>query len=233
MALEKCRECGAQVSTKADACPGCGAARNRPGFLLQLVRAVGLLMLILFGITFCVAWQNGGSLQNPMPARKPLVSQEEQAAAILLNLPRAWSYSTAPDEMTGKTSEFAAIDSETVVDFPFPYQGAQRASLTLRKHPRWGKDVYISLSKAHFDCSSIDGCSVLVRFDDGPPVKFSASAPEASNTNLLFIRGYDRFVSRVAKAKVTRIEAQFYQQGNRSFEFKTEGLQWGETSKAK
>ena len=30
MALIKCKECGEQVSTKADACPHCGAPQNQP-----------------------------------------------------------------------------------------------------------------------------------------------------------------------------------------------------------
>jgi hypothetical protein len=46
MALIKCGECGHQVSTRAEACPGCGAKPKTTGFwkvlLLALLLLVGL-----------------------------------------------------------------------------------------------------------------------------------------------------------------------------------------------
>jgi hypothetical protein len=45
MALTSCKECGAQVSTKAQACPKCGAKRPKKSILLRLLLAAILLPL--------------------------------------------------------------------------------------------------------------------------------------------------------------------------------------------
>lgn len=47
MALTKCRECGRQISTKAEACPGCGAKQpRRTSALTWLVAGIALFLLI-------------------------------------------------------------------------------------------------------------------------------------------------------------------------------------------
>jgi RNA polymerase subunit RPABC4/transcription elongation factor Spt4 len=48
MALKKCKECGAEISTKANACPFCGApikSRTKIGFVgaLILIIAIGFV----------------------------------------------------------------------------------------------------------------------------------------------------------------------------------------------
>lgn len=49
MAMTKCKECGQRISTKADACPKCGATRKRTSPVGCLVGIV-LLVLIFVGI---------------------------------------------------------------------------------------------------------------------------------------------------------------------------------------
>lgn len=55
MSLKKCRECGAQVSSKAVACPGCGAVRKSTTGNVGCggcVAGVGCLVLALCIIGF-------------------------------------------------------------------------------------------------------------------------------------------------------------------------------------
>lgn len=113
----------------------------------------------------------------------------------------------------------AQVSSSNTVDFSFPYSGAQHATLTLRMHPRYGKDLIFSIEKGQFLCPSYEGCNVLVRFDDGDAVTFSAAAPEDNSTETIFIRNYGRFVERMFKAKRVRISANIYQEGAPVFEF--------------
>lgn len=55
MALKKCKECGKEVSTKAESCPSCGAVlKKKTGFLTYIV--AGFLILIVLGVI--------GSLMN-------------------------------------------------------------------------------------------------------------------------------------------------------------------------
>ena len=55
MAMKKCKECGNEVSTKAESCPKCGAVlKKKTGCLTYLV--TGFLVLIILGVI--------GSLMN-------------------------------------------------------------------------------------------------------------------------------------------------------------------------
>jgi len=119
----------------------------------------------------------------------------------------------------------ATVVSSNEVYFDFPYQGAQRATLTLRKHPKHGKDVILSIEKGQFNVG-VDGCNVAVRFDSGKPRNYSAVGPADYGTTTLFLHGYDRFVAAAKKAKTVSIEAVFYQEGDRVFTFEIAGLKW-------
>lgn len=70
MAMIKCEECGAQVSTEAKACPSCGAKPKKPTSRL----ALGIAGLVLFGIIYGIA-------TAPDPVAAPSKSPAEIAAA--------------------------------------------------------------------------------------------------------------------------------------------------------
>jgi len=130
-----------------------------------------------------------------------------------------WNYQRRDDAMAKGVIYEASVESSNTVNFAFPYQGDQRATLTLRTHPRYGKDAIFSIERGQLTCSSYDGCTVLVRFDDGAPVRYSAAAPEDNSSETLFIRDYSGFVARMIKAKTVRISATVFQQGSPAFEF--------------
>ena len=135
-----------------------------------------------------------------------------------------WSYSSSTDDMTGGTSRYARISSENTVEFDFPYEGTQRARLTLRTHPSYGRDVMFSIERGQLMCPSYDGCTVRVRFDDGAPQSWSASPASSRNSTLIFINGHDRFVERLRRAQIVRIQPRVYQEGNPIFEFEVGGF---------
>lgn len=49
MALTKCAECGAEISTQAKVCPRCGAKLRRPAGPIGIVVVVGLGLIFLVG----------------------------------------------------------------------------------------------------------------------------------------------------------------------------------------
>lgn len=57
-----------------------------------------------------------------------------------------------------------------------PISGSQRATLTLRQHPQFGKDVYIAVEKGQLLESDYND-KVRVRFDEGKIMSFSTSRP--------------------------------------------------------
>ena len=149
-------------------------------------------------------------------------AQKERAAQ---QLGLRWHYEESLDQMGRGNVKTAAIRSVNEMQFHFPYQGAQRAWLELRIHPRYGKDVILSIEHGQLLCG-IDPCNVIVRFDQGAPQTYTALRPADHSTTVLFIRNYDRFLANLRKSRKVYIEAQFYQEGPRVFEFDVAGLKW-------
>lgn len=136
-----------------------------------------------------------------------------------------WNYDESSEKMGRGTVKTATIWSLNEVNFDFPYSGSQRGMLQIRIHPRFGRDVTLSIKKGQFLCG-IYNCQIAVRFDDGKAQNYSAVPPADHSTTMLFLKGYDRFVAAARKSKKVYIEAQFFQQGPRVFEFDISGLNW-------
>jgi len=99
------------------------------------------------------------------------------------------------------------------VNFDFPYSGTQHATLTLRTHPRHGKDIIFSIEKGQILCRSYEDCTVLVRFDDEPPSNYSAVGAADNSTETIFIRNYSKFVEKLLKAKAFEFDVSGFDQG--------------------
>jgi hypothetical protein len=138
-----------------------------------------------------------------------------------------WKYDETIDKMSGKKTAHATMESSNSLDLSFPYKGANHGNLTVRQHPSYGLDVIFSIDKGQLLCSSYDGCNVSVKFDDKPPVKFSASSAADHDSKVIFLRTTSRFVESARKAKTILIQPTVYQAGSPVLEFKTSApLQW-------
>lgn len=125
--------------------------------------------------------------------------------------------------MTGKTMTLATVTSSNAMNFSWPYHGETRSRLTVRKHPRYGQDVMFSIPRGQFVCG-VDGCTVLVRFDDLPPIKFGVVGAEDNDSKMLFFSNTKKFISELRKSKRARVAAVVYQEGQPVFEFDTSGF---------
>jgi hypothetical protein len=123
----------------------------------------------------------------------------------------------------GRIHHATALSSNTV-NFGFPYGGAQHGTLFLRTHPKYGKDVVLSIEKGQFLVRSYEDSKALVRFDDGEPITYNVVGAEDHSTTSVFFRDYQGFVSRMLKAKRVRISVPVYQQGSPVFEFEVSGF---------
>lgn len=135
-----------------------------------------------------------------------------------------WIYKQAEDKMSGGTTFHARVLSTNTVEFGFPYNGIQNATLHLRIDPKYGKDVIFGIEKGQILCNSYQGCTVLVRFDDEKPVNYSAIGAADNSSETIFIRNYGKFVGKLLKAKQVRISTNIYQQGAPVFEFDVGGF---------
>ena len=70
MALKKCKECGEKVSSKAKACPHCGAPLRKEKAKSEPTQySLGsLIVLCLFGWFMYTIWTGDSNLDNPAPA---------------------------------------------------------------------------------------------------------------------------------------------------------------------
>lgn len=198
--------------------------------LKGFLKAIAAFFVVMVVIASCSDEpQKQAVTQAPTEARSsepavPVEAPKEQFAQPLPASP--WTYSQDEDRMGRGAIKHAVTESINVVSFGFPYQGVQRATLNLRRHPQYGRDVILSVQRGQFLCSPIDGCSVLVRFGDGKPQRFSAVGPEDHSSTALFIHAHDKFVAQAKKVSKVAIQAQFYQEGNHVFEFDVTGLKW-------
>lgn len=224
----KCKECGTEISTTADACPKCGAKQ---------VRTSGCAKVVLFVLGFFVfvsivgtCSRNGSSTSSSSSASSTQTSQPPATPEPTPPTPPApvigsqWSYSHDSDPM-GKGSTYnAQVISSNTVSFGAPYGGPQHGALMLRTHPRFGKDVILAVERGQFLCRSYEDCNVLVRFDDHDPVTYSAIGPSDNSSEHIFLRNYSKFVASMTKAKRVRIAAEVYQEGSPVFEFDVSGF---------
>jgi hypothetical protein len=63
-----------------------------------------------------------------------------------------------------------------------------------------------------------------VRFDERPPVRWSASGSADNDTTVIFLNNEAAFLQRLRGAKVLRIGVPVYQEGEPIFEFQVGGF---------
>lgn len=227
MAMTKCKECGNEISTKADACPKCGAKQVRTSGCAKVVLffLVAIVLLAMIGQCGRETRTSRGSL--PPSARTPPASAAPAAVVEPPPVPEPgsqWIYRQSEDPMAEGKTYGASVRSKNTVNFDFPYSGSQRGTLTLRTHPRHGEDVIFSIEQGQILCRSYEDCTILVRFDNGKAQSFSAVGAADNSTETIFIRNYSRFLAGMQKASTVRIAVEVYQEGAPVFEFDVSGF---------
>jgi len=236
MAMIQCPECKQQVSDQAPTCPNCGAPIAMRAYAPPTVPpppppkktgcwkigCIVLAALFLIGLIASLVMSPSGSKSSTTTATSgSTTTSTTSATSTAPAAPESkWTYNQTNDAMAKGTVSEASVESTNTVEFSFPYQGEQHGTLTLRTHPRYGKNVIFNIRKGQIPCHSFSGgCKALVRFDDGQAVSYGADGPEDNSTETIFIRDYNGFVNRMMKAKTIKLSVNVYQQGSPVFEF--------------
>lgn len=156
-------------------------------------------------------------------AAAELVSQLEEQVR-LENMGKQWVYSSHEDAMTSKKWHQAEVRSTNTHEFDFPYHRPQHATLILRDHPRYGKDVIFAIERGQLQCRSYSGCDVMVRFGDAPARRYSANGPEDNSTESLFFGNQADFRRRMQAVDVVRVSTSIFQEGSPTWEFDVSGF---------
>ena len=137
-----------------------------------------------------------------------------------------WAYAEREDVMTGQVTRSAWVKSRNTHEFGFPYGGGARGEVTLRRHPRHGMDVMVSVDRGQILCSSYNGCRVMVRFDDREAIRFKGAEPADHGSTTVFLEPAAKFVKEAKRSKRAAVELEFFQEGTRVFLFDVAGLVW-------
>ena len=95
-------------------------------------------------------------------------------------LEKLWSYNVEPMEGGGdgvvQTAALYATRDANKDNAP--------VRLVLRRHPKWGRSVYLVLDRGEFECAK--GCKVAIKFDDTVAQMFSSTKSDL-NRQAMFI----------------------------------------------
>jgi len=137
-----------------------------------------------------------------------------------------WEYRDHTDEMRGAATHVACLPSSEPLNFSFPYQGGQTAHICFRQSPQHGFDAWLDVDRGQFLCH-FGGCSVRVKFDDGPVQTFRAVRSEGGDPTMIFLNGGQRFLAATRTAHRILVEADFYRDGTYQIHFNDAGgLVW-------
>lgn len=181
------------------------------GLLISIIDFIVLIVMLFVGMAAVV---DASEEMN-----KPKVETVVDSSAN-----NEWEYDSKDDEMTNSKSYFATILSDNGEVFTFPYEeeGGSHLMVTVRQAKRSGTDVILGISKGQFN-----GQYVSVKFDDNAAKKYKAYSADDGSLDVLFIDNAKDFIAKVKTAKTIKIEAEFYQEGNRVFTFTADKpLKW-------
>ncbi len=189
--------------------------------LLSVVLFIGLMALLAMATNP----PSEGTFSTPIVTPQSEIHPTSRSSATP-SPSNAWSYTRHESEMGLGPVNTASIQSANTVNFGFPYQGPQHATLTLRTHPQYGKNVFFSIERGQLLIRSYENDTVTLRFDGNKPMRVRALEPKDNDSTTIFLEGYNSLVAQMKKAKILRIQVPVYQEGERVFEFDVQGLNW-------
>ncbi len=177
---------------------------------------ISLGVFILFGVIGALFGEDDNTQEEKM--------QSDSVAAAVVAADEedenGWTYQSQKDEMTDAETTFASITSTNSEEFDFPYEGGSYMTLTVRGEKGKAANVYIRISKGQFVANQFTGNNyVTVRFDNEQAMKFYTANSSDASTDVLFIQDAAKFLKKAKAANTIKIEASFFQEGDRVFSF--------------
>jgi hypothetical protein len=218
VALSKCKECGEQISTKADACPKCGAKPTKKTSAFTWF----VLILIFLGV-YAVNKSPSPTGSSSSSSANTGSGTKSKPAAVKAPDP-TWENTRSKDEMTGKRSSYAA--SPTVASkapMAFPYQGTKAwLGVGCDKDSEW---AYIGFTEAPNlnNTETEDGYNVIrTRFKWNETVE-TVTLKQKWGAEFIHFQNERSVISRIASTSVAVLELDWHGQRPVHFEFPLRG----------
>ena len=138
-----------------------------------------------------------------------------------------WKYLDFEDKASGKMTFSAYLISENKINLSFPYGGLQNGTLTIRNHPRFGKNIYFTIEQGQIlsiNGYSLDNKYFLVRFDNKEVQDWRYSGSTSQDSDIIFISNEKKFIEKLLDSQKIYITVNLYQEGQKTFIFEVEGL---------
>lgn len=186
----KCKECGEQVSSKAEACPNCGAKPPKKAGVLAYI-----VMFILAYVVFSTI--RGTSTSTPTQANASATRTTAAATTTRTTTPTAskpakpappksaWTYQQSKDQMSGKVTGYLTARSNNTLQ-GWLKNGKAHFGYTC------GSGFYVRANDLGFATDDVDcsqyGCTSdhysRVKFDDGQPTSVTFSVWDDNNDGM-------------------------------------------------
>lgn len=140
-----------------------------------------------------------------------------------------WQYLEPMDDITGKASRLARVKSSNVLSLPAPYSGANYGRLTVRQHPQYGLDVFVSVDKGQILCNGerYGKCALKIRFDSGEVEKFTALKAADGSATVVFSAFPNWALNRLKSANKVIVQMTMFKAGDQVLIFDIdEPLEW-------
>ena len=175
------------------------------------MRKIGLAFVALVFLLIIITAINSSNRPSTEVAKSgPTASGAPPASQVPdVSAKEPWSYGQNTDQMTGKITRWACLDSEDQLQFGFPYNGGSTGTICLRKGRRL--DAYFKIDKGQVLCG-VEGCEARMKVDGGEPFTVSGSESADGDPRFIFFDSYPRILGIAKKAKQIKIEILYYQE---------------------
>jgi hypothetical protein len=197
----------------------------------QIAREYGLptetnvgFILLFFLILFSIA---GYRVYSGLFSGKPSATSEAVIgpATEQAKPDTNWVYAKTNSPVGRGSIVTATTYSLNEIELGPPYEGKQRAVLTLRKNFNNSHDVYFGLEKGQFRCDN-RACGITARFDSGLVQFFEAAPAQNESEPGGYLSNAGTFIHFAEAAGTVTITAALLDQREQTFQFDTRGLRW-------
>lgn len=178
---------------------------------------------IMLAVESCSRSSPASPAQSHTPPASSFTPEEQEAtrqrvAQALKEAQARWSYSVQNDDMSSRPIHSAILFSRNSFELDFPYQDPQRGTLHLRRHPKHGTDVIVSLERGQILCR-FDGCRHDVRFDERNAAAWTMLEPKSNESDFVFVRDAQSFVRQMRESKLVRVQLKLFDEPPVTLEF--------------
>lgn len=128
-----------------------------------------------------------------------------------------WLFKSETNSMTGNVVMKAMTISDNQNKMSFPYAGKNYSVLLVEHEEPDTPTVLFAIDRGQLMCPD---CSVLVRFDEAPPILYSMTRASDNNPAMLYFSEPLQFLAGAATAKRIRIQFTAFHQGTHIADFK-------------